>query len=95
MLGTRTKNNFKVVMSQEGRPSCLPSVQNASSGEVDKVLVIDHHLDTVLGACQVRTPFFKGRNNDREFFVVKWVVDLGGCELPRIKGNRMKDPIVI
>ena len=30
-----------------------------------------------------------------EFFVVNWVVDLRGCELSRIKGNRMKDPIVI
>ena len=79
MLGTRTKNNFKVVISQEGRPPLLPLVQNASSGEVDEVLVIGH-LDTVLGACQVRTPFFKGGNNGREFFVVNWVVYLGGVK---------------
>ena len=95
MLGTRTKNNFKVVISQEDRPSRLPPVQNASSGEVDEVLVIGHHLDTVLGARQVMTPFYKGGNNGKEFFVVNWVVDLRVCELPRIKGNMMKDPIFI
>ena len=78
MLGTRTKNNFKVVISQEGQPSRLPSVQNASCGQVDEVLVIGHHLDPVLGAHQVRTLFYKGGYNGREFFVINWVVDLGG-----------------
>ena len=66
-----------------------------SSGEVDEILVVGHHLDIVLGTCQVRTPFFKSGKNGREFFVVYWVVDLRGCELSRIKGNMMEDPIVI
>ena len=78
MSGTRMKNNFKVVISLEGRPLRLPSIQNSSSGEVDEVLVIGHHLDTVLGTRQVRMPLYKGRNNGRELFVVNWVVDLGG-----------------
>ena len=80
---------------QEGGPSCLPPIQNVSRGEVDEVLVISHHLNIVLGACQVRLPFFKGGNNGRKFFVVNWVVDLGGCALPRVKGNRMKDFVFI
>ena len=70
MLGTRMKNNFKVIISQEGRSSLLLPVQNASTGKIDEVLVINHHVDMVLGAFQVMTPFFKGDNNGIEFFTL-------------------------
>ena len=70
MLGTMTKNNFKLIVIQEGQPSRLLPVQNASTGKIDEVLVINHHVDMVLGAFQVMTPFFKGDNNGIEFFTL-------------------------
>jgi hypothetical protein len=66
-----------------------------SGSEAKEVLMISYNLDSVLGTCQVRASFFKGCNNGQELFVVNWVVHLKGCELPRIKGNKMEDPIFI
>ena len=65
----------------------MAPVQNASSGQIDEVVVISHHLDMVLGARQVRTSFFKGGNNGNEFFLVNGVVDLRRSKLPRIEGT--------
>jgi len=57
--------------------------------------MVREHLDLVGCPFAVPSPVFKGINYCEKFFVVDFVVDFRGLELPGVKGYRVEASFLV
>ena len=79
MLNAGLKQDLEIVVSEKRRPTSLPLIQPTTGGEVDEILVVDQHLDTMSGASQTWSSFDEGKDDSDKFLVVDRIIDFRGC----------------
>ena len=88
ILNAGSKQDFEVVVGEKRCPTSMPLIQRTTRGEVDEILVVGQHLNTMLGPKQIGSPFDKGQDNSCKLFVVDMIIDFQGCKLLEVEGDQ-------
>ena len=76
-----------VVVGEKRLLVSLPPIQRTTNSEVDEILVVGQHLNTMLGPGLIGSPFDEGRDDSCKLLVVDQIFDFRGSKLPGVEAT--------